>query len=659
MIKSAVAEANSNIALIKYWGKRDEKLHIPVNSSISMTLDDKFKTITNVSFSTTYKEDKFILNGKEQEGKKLEKVKKHLDLIREIAKTNFKAKVTSHNSFPTGTGIASSASGFAALTAAACKALNLVLDKREQSRIARLGSGSATRSFYSGFVEWKKGEKDDGMDSYAVQLEDNNYWKELRDIVVIVSQQEKDIGSREGMQLTVKTSSLYKNRIKSMGSKIGKIKNAINQKNKEEMFNIIMEDSDSLHLTMLDTKPALRYLNKTSKEIIKEIRRFNLSGIKAAYSFDAGPNAHIITTSNQVEDIKSSLNKIKGIKRVIVSRIGEGVRVKDNSYSVVKAYGKVLVYGGYSILEGGIGLVVNVDKGTTTKASFLENNKIEIKVKGIENKNKLIFAESAVKIAREYLKTKKGIMIESVNDKEMNPKTKAGFGSSATATVSIIAAILDLHRKDIESEEGRKLVYELSSKAHRASQGKLGSGFDISAACFGTQFFSKNVIEKTVWPENWNTILAFTGKSASTVELVKKVNDYKRMKLREYSRLMEYYNKINSEVKDNYKVYIESKNNRNLVRLIEKIEKSFAIRKKLGKKARADIETKDQTKFLDSIKKKGAIITTLPGAGAGDTVLAVCEGEKEMEIIKDILKQNNMLVFENINIADKPYEVLT
>ena len=149
MILSARATANSNIALIKYWGKRDAKLNLPCNSSISMTLDDNASTTTEVIFSNKFKQDEFILNGKKEIGKKLDKVSEHLDRIRALYKVNknspskkLYAKVISANSFPAGTGIASSASGFCALTAAVCKALGLNLDNEQQSAIARIGSGT-------------------------------------------------------------------------------------------------------------------------------------------------------------------------------------------------------------------------------------------------------------------------------------------------------------------------------------------------------------------------------------------------------------------------------------------------------------------------------------------------------------------------------------
>jgi len=637
MIRSAVARANSNIAFIKYWGKRDEGLNLPMNSSFSMTLDSQLSTTTKIEFSPEYKKDSLVLNNKEQSGIKRERVSKHLDIIRKIAKTKLKAKVTSENSFPTGAGIASSASGFAALTAAACEALGLRLTAKQLSTIARLGSGSAARSFHDGFVEWQKGNKKNGSDSYGVQFRPASYWPELRDIIVITDEKEKKVSSRKGMQLTVKTSKLYKRRIQRVENVLKALKKAVEQKDKETLFEIIMADSDNMHATMHDTKPALDYLNKTSHKIIDLIIRMNENETLAGYNFDAGSTAHIITTFEWVDFIRDELRKIKGIKKIIVSRAGEGISVTNTSESIVKAYGKVLVYGGYGILENGTGLVVNVDKGTTTRAMFSDKDKII--THGIKNQK---FAKAAIETAKDYLKSNKKILIESVNDKELNPnKNKSGFGSSATAVVSIIAAILDLHGREINTIAGRNLVCRLAKEAHSKAQGKIGSGFDISAACFGSQFFSKKRIEKAEWP-NWKTVLAFTGKSASTTCLVRKINDYKKNNNKKYYKIINKCNKINKEAKFN----------------IKKIEESQRLRKELGEKAKADIETNSQTKILQEAKEHGALFAVLPGAGGGDTILAVCKTEKERKKAINYFKKKKMHVFERVNIADKPYEIL-
>ena len=184
------AITNSNIALIKYWGKRDKKRMLPVNSSLSMTFD-KLNTITTVEFDRKYKKDIFILDNKKiMPGTVLSRTIAHLDLIRKMAGIKTKAKIVTQNNFPTAAGLASSASGFAALSLAGSRAAGLKLKSKELSMLARQGSGSATRSCQGGFVKWLKGEKPDGSDSYAVQIAKPEHWPEFRIIVTIVSKSE-------------------------------------------------------------------------------------------------------------------------------------------------------------------------------------------------------------------------------------------------------------------------------------------------------------------------------------------------------------------------------------------------------------------------------------------------------------------------------------
>ena len=240
---------------------------------------------------------------------------KFLDLVREKSKTKLKAKVYSMNTFPTGSGIASSASGFTALAASSSKALDIELTKKELSDLARRGSGSAARSIFGGFVYWK--------DKYAMQLYDEKYWEELRDIIIIVEKKEKKISSRKGMQLTVETSKLYKERQIKIEETLKKVKNALEEKDFQELMILIMRDSDNMHACMHDTIPRLEYLNRKSYEIKEKIKFLNKNHIVAAYSFDAGPNAHIITLDKYVPLL---IKELKGFsKNIIISKTGKGI----------------------------------------------------------------------------------------------------------------------------------------------------------------------------------------------------------------------------------------------------------------------------------------------------------------------------------------------
>ena len=325
------AAANSNIAIIKYWGKRDEKLILPANNSISFTMDEQLSTVTTVELDPRLESDEAVLDGKVADAKEHERISSFLDLIRNQAKIKTFAKVVSNNSFPKAAGLASSASGFAALAAAASKAAGLGLDGKRLSMLARLGSGSATRSIYGGAAEWLKGEKADGSDSYAVQLSSESNWKHLRNVIAIVDAEKKRVSSRAGMADTARTSKRFKKRPGAVGRRLEVIRNAIKENNFEAMAGTIMEDSDDMHACMADTQPSIVYLNETSHKIMLAVREINASESEkiAAYTFDAGPNAHIYTTVNHANKIKKMLDQMDGIKKIIECKIGEGVRFTD------------------------------------------------------------------------------------------------------------------------------------------------------------------------------------------------------------------------------------------------------------------------------------------------------------------------------------------
>ena len=211
MKKTAIAP--TNIAFIKYWGRKDEVLRLPTNGSVSMNLSG-LSTTTTVEFDKKYSKDEVIINGFQNEKESL-RVTKHLDRIRNLAHISEKAKVVSNNNFPSATGLSSSASGFAALSVAGSSAAGLKLDTKELSILARQGSGSACRSIPDGFVEWIDG--DISETSYAKSIFPADYW-DIVDIVTIVSDEKKDVLSSEGQRL-VGTSPFMPTRLKHMSEK--------------------------------------------------------------------------------------------------------------------------------------------------------------------------------------------------------------------------------------------------------------------------------------------------------------------------------------------------------------------------------------------------------------------------------------------------------
>lgn len=322
----ASAIAHSNIALIKYWGKKNEELIIPTNSSLSITMDAIYTKAT-VKFDKHLTKDELYINGKKEEGKSLERLSKFLDIVREMSGEKIFASVKTETNFPLGSGLASSASSYAAIAAASAKAIGLNLDNRELSILARRGSGSACRSIFGGFVLWQKGTRDDGKDSFAVQLFDEKYWPEIRNVIGISSTKEKRISSRSGMAATVKSSTLFEARLKYVEERLNSAIEAIKKKDFHVLAEIIMKESNNMHAVMLDTWPPIIYLDDKAKEIIYSVIEYNesLGENVMAYTFDAGANPHIYTTEEYVEEAKKILNKC-GIIQTIVCKPGPGIR---------------------------------------------------------------------------------------------------------------------------------------------------------------------------------------------------------------------------------------------------------------------------------------------------------------------------------------------
>ncbi len=324
-MRIATVEATPNIAVVKYWGKRDNKIILPMEGSQSFTIDS-LKTRTTVMFSDKFKEDEFWLNNKKVDltDKEIAERMQQLNIIRERAGITLKAKIVSINCFPTAAGFASSASGLAALACAASRAAGLNLSAKELSILARLGSGSACRSVVGGFVEWHKGTKEDGSDSFAETIYPANHWPELRLVSAVLAEGKKKVSSRAGMKQTVATSVLYTARLAYLPTLLKEMREAVGRKDFAKFAELTMRESNNMHATMLDTWPPIMYLNDLSKQVIYAVGELNANEIKAAYTFDAGPNAHIYTLEKNVPEVKRMLEGINGVQKVIVSKIGNG-----------------------------------------------------------------------------------------------------------------------------------------------------------------------------------------------------------------------------------------------------------------------------------------------------------------------------------------------
>ncbi|GIO24774.1 diphosphomevalonate decarboxylase [Oceanobacillus sp. J11TS1] len=319
----ATARAHTNIALIKYWGKRNESLILPTNSNLSVTLDG-FSTETTVDFQEDLKADTFFLNKQVIEGDALRKVAVFLDKVRALSGKKIYAQVDSLNHVPTAAGFASSASGLAALAAASTKAIGLSLDNTELSRLARQGSGSACRSIYGGFVEWQMGEREDGLDSYAVQVADESHW-DIRIAAVVLSKTMKKISSREGMRRTVETSPFYAGWIEQTSKDIQEIKQAIADKDFEKTGSIAEANCLRMHATTLGANPPFTYWQDTTMRVMQTVQDLREQGIPAYFTIDAGPNVKVMYLPEDENKVKSRLQVIEGVEDIIISKPGSGI----------------------------------------------------------------------------------------------------------------------------------------------------------------------------------------------------------------------------------------------------------------------------------------------------------------------------------------------
>lgn len=335
--REVTCSAPVNIAVIKYWGKRDTKLMLPTNSSLSLTLSqDDLKSVTTIRAVPEYDAsnsflETFYLNGikQDQGAKRLQNVVSLARRARKLIEADDKSLekmadwpliIASVNNFPTAAGLASSASGFACLTFALSEIFELTMSMSEVSCIARMGSGSACRSLFGGYVKWEMGEKIDGSDSMAIQVASEQDWPGMEALVLVVSDARKDVGSTEGMQETVETSTLLTERIKLVvPMRMKEMEDAIKSKNFDKFAELTMMDSNQFHAVCLDTYPPIFYLNDISRAIIRVVTLYNslfLSrnedgnsvGYQVCYTFDAGPNAVLYMPKKNVAQVLGLIN---------------------------------------------------------------------------------------------------------------------------------------------------------------------------------------------------------------------------------------------------------------------------------------------------------------------------------------------------------------
>jgi diphosphomevalonate decarboxylase len=371
-----------NIAVVKYWGKRDAKLNLPTNPSLSVTLAQAdLRTLTTASCSSAYSTgDELLLNGSPSDlaGARTQACLRELRARRAALEaqdsslprlSTMPLRLVSENNFPTAAGLASSAAGFAALVRAIADLYELTADPTELSLIARQGSGSACRSLFGGYVAWRAGEQADGLDSRAVQIAPAAHWPEMRALILVVSAAKKGVPSTAGMQQTVATSGLFQHRIASIvPANMATMEAAVHNRDFASFAEVTMRDSNSFHATCADTFPPIYYMNDVSRAAVRAVEAINAAAgaTIAAYTFDAGPNAvvyylekdsatvlstfhalladkegwkpeagtHGDSAAVSLDDAVASVVK-GGVSRVIMTSVGEGP-IKTQEYLVTE-----------------------------------------------------------------------------------------------------------------------------------------------------------------------------------------------------------------------------------------------------------------------------------------------------------------------------------
>lgn len=315
------ARAYTNIALIKYWGKKNKQLKLPYTNSLSLTLD-RFYTDTKATIIDSDK-DVVYLNNQLLDDTQNKRILNYLETIRNFYSFTDHFQIDTVNHVPTSAGFASSASGFAALAASINETKQLDLNRQELSILARNGSGSASRSIYGGFVEWQAGH--DNESSFAVPI-DETPEIDLALLSVVINKHSKKISSTVGMENSVKSSPFYPNWVTLVSSEIKEIKQAIAQKDLQKIGEISEHNAMSMHALTLSADPSFTYFAPETIRIIQLIQELRRKGLFAYATIDAGPNVKIICTKESLPKVQTYIEQQLSDVTTVVANIGPGIQ---------------------------------------------------------------------------------------------------------------------------------------------------------------------------------------------------------------------------------------------------------------------------------------------------------------------------------------------
>ncbi|UQS83558.1 diphosphomevalonate decarboxylase [Bombilactobacillus thymidiniphilus] len=296
--------AHTNIALIKYWGKKDAQLRLPYTDSLSLTLDGYYTTTTTAFSDATH--DQIYLNKQLASTKFAQRTKNYLDLVRQKYQVEQHFIVQTDNFVPTAAGLASSASGFAALAGSLNKLLNLDLDNTQLSRLARLGSGSAARSIFGGFVRWYHGNDDET--SYAAPINNANDIP-IRLLSVVFDTNTKKTTSTTGMEHAVQTSPYFVTWPQIVQQDLQQMLHALDQKDLKLVGQIAENNALAMHALNWTARPAFSYFSADTTDLLAFIRRLRQQGLLAYATIDAGPNVKIISSTDDISVVQQQISQ--------------------------------------------------------------------------------------------------------------------------------------------------------------------------------------------------------------------------------------------------------------------------------------------------------------------------------------------------------------
>ncbi len=330
MLRKATVRAPSNIAFIKYWGARDLERAVPTNASISMTLDACYSRST-VEHLETGDEHEIRWRGsggsfEDAPPAFAERVRRHLDYLRDWAGCGGRFRVATENSFPAAAGIASSASGFSALTLGTLAALGLDVPAAERSVLARRsGSGSAARSVLGGYVEWPAGEGED--ECHAFPLADAGHW-DLCDVVALVESGPKSVSSLDG-HVRAPTSPYFATRLGSLPKRLSAVRQAVADRDIERLGPVLEAEAVDLHCVAMTSKPPIFYWKSGTLAVLEAVREMRGDGLAAYSTMDAGANVHVICLPQSRDAVAERLEALDAVHRTIRDRVGTGPVIED------------------------------------------------------------------------------------------------------------------------------------------------------------------------------------------------------------------------------------------------------------------------------------------------------------------------------------------